>query len=92
MHVNFTFEIYFKNIIILILAIFQKIYSEISLLRIKAARAMVEAIHSADTSFSNDNRAAALKISADVIGLGPNFHLILSIENIANRITSSNLR
>ncbi|EDS36472.1 BBS1 [Culex quinquefasciatus] len=65
--------------------------SELWRMRLTAARATVDVISSADSNMSGDVGLAAIKMAAEVLGLGPVFKLFLVLENISARKEATNL-
>ncbi|XP_059613859.1 Bardet-Biedl syndrome 1 protein [Phlebotomus argentipes] len=66
-------------------AIYQSFQSELWRLRLTAARATVDVINLAESTLSGDGAFAPIKMSAEVLGLGPVFRLKLRLENMASR-------
>lgn len=66
-------------------AIYANFQSEMWRLRLKAARATVDVIHSAESTISGDIGHVPVKLAAEVLRLGPVFRLFLTIENMAAR-------
>ncbi|XP_055537016.1 Bardet-Biedl syndrome 1 protein homolog [Wyeomyia smithii] len=72
-------------------AIHSSFQSELWRMRLTAARATVDVINSADSNMSGDVGMAAIKMAAEVLGLGPIFKLFLILENISARKEASGL-
>ncbi|XP_065093979.1 Bardet-Biedl syndrome 1 protein homolog [Ochlerotatus camptorhynchus] len=72
-------------------AIHNSFQSELWRMRLTAARATVDVINSADSNISGDVGMAAIKMAAEVLGLGPVFKLFLILENISARKEASGL-
>ncbi|GAB0098228.1 Bardet-Biedl syndrome 1 [Sergentomyia squamirostris] len=72
-------------------AIYQSFQSELWRLRLTAARATVDVINLAESTLSGDGGFAPIKLSAQVLGLGPIFQLKLRLENMASRREANNL-
>lgn len=71
-------------------AIYQSFQSELWRLRLTAARATVDVINLAESTLSGDGGFAPIKLSAEVLGLGPVFRLKLRLENMASRRREAN--
>lgn len=56
-----------------------------------AARATVDAINSSESTISGDITHAPVKLSAEVCGIGPEFRLYLTIQNMSTYKMASNL-
>ncbi|CAO1340392.1 unnamed protein product [Diamesa serratosioi] len=65
--------------------------SELWRMRLTAASTTLEILKSADSSFSGDIGQAALKLLAEVAGLGPDFILYVTLENISSTKVATNL-
>ncbi|CAO1334828.1 unnamed protein product [Diamesa hyperborea] len=65
--------------------------SELWRMRLTAAKTTLEILKSADSSFSGDIGQAALKLLAEVAGLGPDFILYVTLENISATKIATNL-
>lgn len=61
-------------------------------LRLTAAKETVEVINSSESTISGDIGQAAIKLAAEVRGLGPVFQLFLIIENMAVQTPTGDLR
>ncbi|XP_058838064.1 Bardet-Biedl syndrome 1 protein homolog [Topomyia yanbarensis] len=72
-------------------AIHNSFQSELWRMRLTAARATVDVINSADSNISGDVGLAAIKMAAEVLGLGPVFKLFLVLQNISTRKEASGL-
>lgn len=72
-------------------AIHNSFQSELWRMRLTAARATVDVINSADSNISGDVGLAAIKMAAEVLGLGPVFKLFLILENISARKEATGL-
>ncbi|XP_011201363.2 Bardet-Biedl syndrome 1 protein homolog [Bactrocera dorsalis] len=65
--------------------------AELWRLRYVAARATVDAINSSESTISGDITHAPVKLSAEVCGIGPEFRLYLTIQNMSSYKMASNL-
>ncbi|XP_067644193.1 Bardet-Biedl syndrome 1 protein isoform X2 [Eurosta solidaginis] len=65
--------------------------AELWRLRYVAARATVDAINSSESTISGDITHAPVKLSAEVCGVGPEFRLYLTIQNMSSYKMASNL-
>jgi hypothetical protein len=52
-------------------------------MRLTAAKTTVDILRTGDSTFSGDIGQAALKLLAEVVGLGPDFLLNITLENIS---------
>ncbi|XP_055384123.1 Bardet-Biedl syndrome 1 protein homolog [Condylostylus longicornis] len=52
-------------------------------LRLTAAKATVEAISTSESTISGDSKHAPIKLAAEICGVGPQFRLFLTIENMS---------
>lgn len=66
-------------------AIYANFQCEMWRLRLTAARATVDVIHSAESTISGDIGHVPVKLAAEVLRLGPVFRLFLTVENMAAR-------
>lgn len=57
--------------------------AELWRMRLTAARTTVDIVKSADSTFSGDVGQAGLKLLVEIVGLGPDFVLYLTLENIS---------
>jgi Bardet-Biedl syndrome 1 protein len=60
-------------------------------LRLTAARETVEIINTSESTLSGDIINAPIKLSAEVLGLGPEFCLAVKLENMSARKEAANL-
>ncbi|KAJ6640773.1 Bardet-Biedl syndrome 1 protein like [Pseudolycoriella hygida] len=66
-------------------AIYHNFQTELWRLRLTAARTTIDTINSAESTISGDVGSAPIKLAAEVLGLGPVFRIVLTLENMAAR-------
>ncbi|KAG4073215.1 hypothetical protein HA402_005750 [Bradysia odoriphaga] len=72
-------------------AIYHNFQTELWRLRLTAARTTIDTINSAESTISGDIGNAPIKLAAEVLGLGPVFRIVLTLENMAARRDASHI-